>query len=133
MIGVRSASRRRVSLGNRDTYGLNALQRTNIKIHSDNINTLADLYVQSLQMEELAPVAHQIGTAMVESYVELMTQILVDVPIPAVRTKHQRMTFARMQKHLQSIGVDCSERFRFQSFAQQLSGAIKTSRVNGNI
>jgi len=51
----------------------------------------------------------------VELYGRLLQIIVVDVPPPPIRIRYLPMNFSTMEAHLRQLGIDVSERYRFQS------------------
>jgi hypothetical protein len=115
-IAFRSASRRRVSLGKRDAFGLNALHRVTISQITRDLPVLCQLYRVIKSNRKLHRVALMLGLEIVQRYSSLLEILIVDnVPSP-IRQVYDPMNFKLMEQETIRLGVDCSERFRFQSF-----------------
>lgn len=109
---IKSYSRRSIPLGRRDHEALNVNDRLRI--------SRTTLRMRGLR--SMLPVFHDIPIArrlilpmMVSEFVELLRIVVVEVPDRPPRQIYAPMSFATMEGHLRSIGIDVSERYRFQS------------------
>ena len=118
MLAFRQRSRRSLALGLRDTYGLNALHRLQLKIGCENIDALTDLYAVLKGNDSLQDFAAEVAAELVSEYDKILRILVVEAPEPVVRIQFPRWTFFSMETELQRLGIDCSARFRFQSFEQ---------------
>ena len=118
MLAFRERSRRSLSLGTRDLYGLNAFHRLRLKTAVENIQALCELYQVVQEEESLQEEAASIGEELVKEFTAVMEILVVDVPQFQPRERYPRQTFDSMKTELERLRVDCSARFRFQSFDQ---------------
>ena len=120
MVYIRTLSRRRLPLGLRDAYGLNALDRLNIKSISMKINTLLGFFhrFQRLRNQNLSVkmIKRDILLLLNIEIIELLRIVVVDDVERPMPVRHDPMTFASMELYLHNSGKECSEVFRFQSF-----------------
>ena len=112
VIAFRWRSRRSVPHGRRDTEGLNALHRQQLR----NISRRFDWLIDVLPHYQNQPLARRvILEEMVHQYIEVLRIRVVDVPQRPPRAIYAPMNFASMEAHLVSLRLDVSERYRFQS------------------
>ena len=119
VLALKTKSRRSVPLGKRDLLAVNALERTKLKKIDENVALLTQLHQAMKKKAVLKPVLNVIRIGIVEELAKQMEILLVDVPdqLPRVR-REAPMDFRSMEQQLQDLGLECSERFRFQSFEQ---------------
>ena len=118
VLELKTKSRRSIPLGKRDLLALNALDRTNLKRIDQNVALLTQLHEAMKRKTVLKPVLRVIRAGILSEIGKQMQILLVDVPEHGIRARAAPMDFAAMEKVLQGLGLECSERFRFQSFAQ---------------
>lgn len=123
---IKSRSRRSIPIGKRDIYALNALERLKIKIISKNITELCKII--ATVPGNLHHIRVPLINSVVSEYKELLKIIIVEVPPRPVRVRHDPMNFVLMEQKLNSLGITCSERFRFQNF-NQLRNLIACFRI----
>jgi hypothetical protein len=111
-LGLRRYSRRRVVLGNRDHEALNALHRGQIHVLNRNINWLISLLPAFRSYDVLRRI---ILESIVSQYTAFLRIVVVDIPDRGPRINYNPMTFEAMEGHLRGLGIDVSERYRFQS------------------
>ena len=111
-------SRRKCPLGKRDLYGLNAMDRLNINKHSTNIKYICCLLAEMMPLKCLAKVYFNLKLYLIAEYLALMNIFTVEVPNRILKPVYPRMTFDIMENKLQLLGLEWSQRFRFQSKAQ---------------
>lgn len=113
---LRRASRRRLSLRDRDAVGLNALHRTKILIARETVASLVDLLDEVAKHPLLRPLERRIKVEIAMLYLLIAEILVVERPVRPIRTRDGPMTFDRMQFNMQQLEIGCSEHFRFQHF-----------------
>ena len=113
---LRRASRRRLSLRDRDAIGLNALHRTELRVARETVAALVDLLAEVAKHPVLWPLERKIKAEIANQYLLIAEIVIVERPVRPLRTRDGPMTFDRMQATMQQLGIGCSEYFRFQSF-----------------
>jgi len=110
---VKEKSRRRVNITRRDHTALNASDRLRLKACSDNLEALLPLFIRVRGHRDLQKAVLE---AALSEFTDMLKVIIVDVPVRQPKIVCEPMTFDAMEAHLRRINIDCSERFRFQSF-----------------
>jgi len=117
MVIVKFRSRRELSIGKRDTYALNSLERTQIQKILDNINALYCLHGHLCKFKFIKQ-AEVVQCAIISQYISFLNIVIVDEPAALRKCMKSTamMTFSVMEQKLLSLNIEVSERFRFQSF-----------------
>ena len=116
VLTLREQSRRRLPLGRRDSQGLNAWHRTKMASTLRNVELLARAHEGLKKIPRARSLLKEVKKTLLEEVVDLLRVMVVDVPDDRVRVKAEPMTFAKMQAELDRMHIECSTRFRFQSF-----------------
>ena len=116
MLALRTTSRRRLALRLRDALGLNALDRTKLRVGRETITSLFELLEQVMKSARLSAVARKLKLRIVEVIIDMAEIMVTEVPVRNPRAKLPAMTFAQMEANLLREGINCSTFFRFQSF-----------------
>ena len=112
VIAFRWRSRRSIPLGRRDLEGLNSHHRLQLRILGRRLDWLYSV-LPRLQSHPTA--SRIILEGIIEQYVGMLRVIIVDIPQNPPRAVYAPMDFQSMEVHLVSLGIDISERYRFQS------------------
>ena len=115
MIAFRERARRRLPLGMRDLYGLNANHRMRLRTASENIKALVELLDVVQEDEAMEVEAPTIVEELIKEFTAVLEILVVDVPQVQLRARSPRQTFDLMKNELLRLGIDCSTRFRYQS------------------
>lgn len=110
---IRSKSRRSTPLGRRDTEALNAFHRIKLRRIERNIRGLVSTLPALARKPNLR---RAVILCVIAEYLEALKILVVEVPDRPLRVEGLPMSFDRMKAHLLEIGVEVSERYRFQSF-----------------
>ena len=102
----------------RDLYGLNANHRMRLRTASENIKALVELLDVVQEDEAMEVEAPTIVEELIKEFTAVLEILVVDVPEVELRARSPRQTFDSMKNELLRLGIDCSTRFRFQSFDQ---------------
>lgn len=113
-VAFRSGSRRSHPLEKRDIYSLNALERLHVSLGASQIVELCKII--AVTPTSLRHLRVPIIQAIVSAFFDLLRIMLVEVPAKGMRIRYEPMNFVLMEQKLDSLGISCSERFRFQSF-----------------
>ena len=116
MLALRTTSRRRLSLRLRDALGLNALNRTKLRVGRETITSLFELLKQVMKSARLSVVAKIVKINIVQLILDMAEIVVTEVPVRNPRATLPAMTFAQMEANLLREGINCSTFFRFQSF-----------------
>ncbi len=110
---LKSWSRRRVSLNKRDKSCMTSLDRVKFKMISSGMETLA-----SISNTQDAELDFLINATLYVGFLELIQLCTTPVPenVRGNLGKPPPMNFHNMNLLLQGLGMECSTRFRFQSF-----------------
>ena len=116
VIAIRTSSRRRVALAHRDWLALKSMDRLKIRNLTSNISTLCSILnlVKNRRPELRLPLAR----FLVAEFMDLLSILVVDVPVAQPRIRYPPMNFVLMNEKLISLGLSWSQRFRFQSMQQ---------------
>ena len=116
-IVFKSRSRRYLDISKRDIYAINALDRAKIKVILVNLDILCAVVRAAKKRTKIKA---QTLKLIAEQYRSLLQVLVIDMPIREIRNgiQYDTMTFPMMETKINSLGISCSERFRFQSFDQ---------------
>jgi hypothetical protein len=112
VLALRWKSRRSITLGRRDLEGLNSHHRLQLRNLCRRMDWLFSI-LPRLQSNQLA--RRIILDSIIEQYRQILRIIVVDIPQNPPRAVYAPMHFRSMEGHLISLGIDISERYRFQS------------------
>ena len=113
VIAFRWKSRRSVPLGRRDLEGLNSYHRLQLRTFTRRMDWLCAV-LPRLEINHRAA-RRIILENMVEQYINILRIIIVDIPQRPPKAVYAPMHFRSMEAHLVTLGIDVSERYRFQS------------------
>ena len=116
VICLRTRARRYLGLSVRDRLGLNAFHRMRISEISRNIPCLCRIYTAMGDKELFRMAKLEVLRFMLYEYATLLSILVVDVPERPLQVIYPPQSFDSMKRHLEHIGIECPERFRFQSF-----------------
>ena len=142
VLTLRTLSRRRLPLGRRDSEGLNAWHRTKLAQTLKNVELYTRAHEGLKKIPSAKPLVQQVKIAIFEEVLDALRCLVIDVPDEKPRQRADPMDFAKMQAELERLQIECSQRFRFQSFDhlrrlivgfQFPTGKIKISGKRGHV
>ena len=114
-IVIKSVARRYMTLGKRDNYALNAMDRMLIKQKLKNIDYLLKIYDRVKTHSDLAKI---IMCGFLSEYIQLLKIVICEVPQRGPRILYNPRTFLSYYDTLIGMDLELSQRFRFQSIEQ---------------
>ena len=132
----------RLPLGRRDSEGLNAWHRTKLAQTLKNVELYTRAHEGLKKIPSAKPLVQQVKIAIFEEVLDALRCLVIDVPDEKPRQRADPMDFAKMQAELERLQIECSQRFRLQSFDhlrrlivgfQFPTGKIKISGRRGHL
>ena len=116
VLTLREQSRRRLPLGRRDSQGLNAWHRTKMASTLRNVELLARAHEGLKKIPRARSLLKEVKKTLVEEVVDLLRVMVVDVSDATRRVRVEPVTFAKTEAEMAKLQIECSQRYRFQSF-----------------
>ena len=116
VLTIRELSRRRLPLGRRDALGLNAWHRTKIATTLKNVELLSRAHEGLKRIPKAKSLVKEVKITILREVLDMLRCLVVEIPVERRRHRADPMDFEKMAAELERLQIECSQRFRFQSF-----------------